>query len=126
VLQPDEWAFPARYRKPGMLMHSTAPRKPLATCLTAAGITQRFTPHGCRHTYNNLMRQVEHEGFVLRAMTGHGSEALTDRYSHVPAGDEQKALGAMVQLVASTRSPRDGGPCGGRRSRGASAADQKR
>jgi hypothetical protein len=46
-------------------------------------------------------------------MTGHGSEALTDRYSHVATGEKQKALGALVQLVSAAHSPRDGGPRGG-------------
>lgn len=92
----EGWMFPA---DKGGLMHNTAPRRALAKCLRAAGVKTRFTIHGFRRTFNNLMRQVT-AGEVVRAMTGHSTVAMTEHYSHVGGDEKRAAIASLVQLVA--------------------------
>lgn len=57
---------------------------------------RRLTFHSWRHFYNSMMRGrvADH---ALRQLTGHRSEAMTERYSHVT--EEQRA--AIVEVVSS-------------------------
>ena len=91
----EGWMFPA---DKGGLMHNTAPRRALAKCLRAAGITARFTIHGFRRTFNNLIRQVT-AGEVVRAMTGHSTVAMTEHYSHVGGDEKRAAITSLVRLI---------------------------
>jgi len=95
----DGWVFPAQRRGVECLMHTTATRKPLLRCAKAAGIDLGFSNHWFRHTYNNLMRTVA-QGVVLRSMTGHSSETMSDHYSHVGAAEKHAALSGLIRLVA--------------------------
>ena len=63
----DGWVFPGRG---GKLLHNTTLRSPMQRCLRAANIGHRFSVHGFRRTFNNLLRQVTHDKVVLRSMTG--------------------------------------------------------
>lgn len=82
-------------------MHNTAPRKPLATCLEAAGIDRRFTVHGSRHTFNNLLRRETRDLTLVRSMMGHaeGDGSITDRYSDVDSQEKSAAVKGLVLLV---------------------------
>lgn len=51
----EGWVFPSAT---GTLLMGPSAHKPLKRALRAAGITQRFTIHGFRRTFNNLIRQV--------------------------------------------------------------------
>lgn len=98
-----DWMFPAHRRNGAKLMHNTAPAKPLKAALKKLPeLPQDFTVHGLRHTFNNLVRQAaENEGqnVVVRAMTGHSSEEMTDHYSHVAIGEKAALVGKVVHLV---------------------------
>ncbi len=79
--------FPSKkgaYRMPQMLT------KPLARCCARAGIDKHLTAHCLRHTANNLLRQATSE-VVVRAMIGHATPAMTQRYSHVGLDERAKA-----------------------------------
>lgn len=94
------WVFPSR--KPGTLMHNTAPRKALHACMAGAGI-DTFTIHGFRHTFNNLVRQaagLAGQNVVLQAMTGHSSDEMTEHYSQVSIEEKRVAVGGLLKLVA--------------------------
>lgn len=81
-------------------------RKPLLDALKRAGIKRRFTVHGFRHSFNNLLRQLT-TGEIVRSMTGHVTEAMTNHYSHV--SDEEK-LAVVIQLsdrVAAAKVSRE-------------------
>ncbi len=92
------WVFPS---KVGGLMSQATPQKPLAAALAAAGIDQRFTLHGFRRTFNNLLRQAT-TGEVVRSMTGHVTERMTEHYSHVHT-DEKRT--AVVRALAPLSAP---------------------
>ena len=42
-----------------------------AKCLEIAGITKRFTLHGLRYTFTDLVRLANVDAVVRRALTGH-------------------------------------------------------
>lgn len=90
------WIFPGAT---GELLYGSALTKPLAKVLAAAKITRRFTPHGLRRTFNNLVRQVT-SGQVVRAITGHVTEAMTEHYSHVGAAEKFAAASLALRLVS--------------------------
>ena len=83
----EGWCFPS---KVGDLMYPSSPTKPLKRALEAAGVERRVTFHGLRRTFNNLARQTA-SGQVVRAITGHVTEAMTEHYSHV-GGEEKRQL----------------------------------
>lgn len=112
-----DWMFPAQRRKGNKLMHATAPAKPLRAAIAAAAdelakrglapiAVESFTVHGFRHTFNNLVRQAatgEGQGIVVRAMTGHATEEMTEHYSHVSVAEKAAVVGRVVQLVRSEK-----------------------
>lgn len=95
----DELIFPGE--RSGKHMHNTSPRKPLAVCLEYAGIDRRFTVHGSRHTFNNLLRRSTNDLTLVRSMMGHaeGDGSITDRYSDVGAPEKRAAVTGLVLLV---------------------------
>ena len=95
----DGWVFPSNK---GTLIRGSSLRKPLQRALTKADITDRFTVHGFRRTFNNLMRQVA-SGEVVRSITGHVTERMTEHYSHVEAEEKQAAVSAGLQLVSTSQ-----------------------
>ena len=74
-------------------------RKPLRRALAAAGVTRRQTVHGLRRTFNDLVRQVA-SGEVVRAMTGHVTERMTEHYSHVAATEKAAAVARVFRVIA--------------------------
>ena len=82
------WVFPS---KVGTLMSHVTLQKPLKAALSAAGISERFTLHGFRRTFNNLLRQAT-TGEVVRSMTGHVTERMTEHYSHVATAEKHRAV----------------------------------
>jgi integrase len=78
-------------------------RKPLLKVLAAldeaeASGIDYLTVHGLRRTMNNLLRQVTH-GEVVRAVTGHVTERMTEHYSHVAQAEKASAVAQVVSLV---------------------------
>lgn len=80
------WLFPSTK---GGLKTSSSFREDLIEALVEAKVWRKQTVHGLRRTFNDLMRQIT-SGEVVRSMTGHSSQAMTDHYSHV-SGEEKKA-----------------------------------
>lgn len=82
-------------------MHNTAPRKALLACIEKAGIDRRFTVHGSRHTFNNLLRRSTKDLTLVRSMMGHseGDGKITDRYSDVGNEEKRAAVTGLVVLV---------------------------
>ena len=91
----DGWVFPSR--RTGKLMSTTAFRKPLLAALQRAQLDLRFTVHGFRRTFNNLVRRATKDGVVVRAMTGHVSESMTEHYSHVDTCEKTEAVLAALK-----------------------------
>ena len=91
------WCFPDRN---GGLRHgSTSLKKAWPKALKAAKVTGRVTPHGLRYTFNDLVRRKGTDPLVIRAITGHVTEAMREHYSHVGMDEQATAIGGVVRLV---------------------------
>lgn len=101
----DGWMFPSSV---GTLQLAVTLRKPLNRALVAAGIERRFTVHGFRRTWNNLLRQVT-SAEITRSMTGHDTEAMFRHYSHIERHEKQAAVDRVLALVGGTASGTSGG-----------------
>jgi integrase len=82
----------------GGLLHNSTPWDALKRATTACKIPHRFTQQGFRRTLNNLLRQAT-TGEVVRSVTGHVTEAMTEHYSHVGLGEKQAAFARVFALV---------------------------
>jgi len=101
------WVFPS---KKGTLIRGSSLQKPLERALAKAEVKDRFTIHGFRRTFNNLMRQVA-SGEVVRSVTGHVTERMTEHYSHVEQDEKQQAVSAVLRLVSTAH--KESGTSGG-------------
>lgn len=102
------WVFPAYRRR---LKHpdgywpptsTSSLRKPLLEVLAAVDLEGRITTHGLRRTWNNLLRQVS-AGDVVRSITGHVTERMTEHYSHVGRNEKAQAATRALSLVRGDR-----------------------
>ncbi len=59
---------------------------------------RRISCHSLRHTYNSLIRGVL-PGSILRELTGHKSERMTDRYDHPELEHRLKQLAPMREQI---------------------------
>lgn len=100
----DGWVFPS---KVGTLLFARSLRKPLHNALEATKLDCRFTVHGFRRTFNNLVRQVA-SGEVVRSMTGHVTERMTEHYSHIGTEEKRKAVTSALRLVTDQYGPNGG------------------
>lgn len=80
-------------------------------CLVKAGITKRFTLHGLRYTFTDLVRLANVDAVVRRALTGHVTEEMQRHYSHVGLDEKRAAIAGVLRLVPT--SPPEGGVQGG-------------
>jgi len=87
--------FPSRV---GTHPRNASLRKPLERALNAAGVADRFTLHGFRRTWNNLLRQVA-SGAITRSMIGHETEEMFLHYSHIERDEKQGAVERALALV---------------------------
>ncbi|HEX3905779.1 MAG TPA: hypothetical protein VH853_23335 [Polyangia bacterium] len=77
--------------------------KPIRKIAKGAGIRQRLTARFMRRTFQDLGRQAKVHDFVVRAISGHATVAMQERYSSV-AGDEVRAgLAKVISLAGFTR-----------------------
>ncbi len=86
----DGLVFPTR----ADALYRTAPLRAVLDRACAAAGVPRVTTHGLRRTFNNQGRQVG-DREVLKATTGHSTDAMVSHYSHVGA-DEKRALARAV------------------------------
>lgn len=91
--------FPSRV---GTYRRNASLRKPLERALQAAGIDDRFTLHGFRRTWNNLLRQVA-SGAITRSMIGHATEEMFLHYSHIEREEKQSAVDRALALVDGSK-----------------------
>ena len=87
--------FPSRV---GTYRRNASLRKPLGRALQAAGIDDRFTLHGFRRTWNNLLRQVSSSA-ITQSMIGHETEEMFLHYSHIERGEKHSAVERALALV---------------------------
>jgi integrase len=90
------WVFPSLR---GKLKTPNTLAKTWAGCLKKIGMTERFTVHGLRRTFNDLTRRAGADGIVTRALTGHVTEGMTVHYSTVGLDEKRAAVAGVLNLV---------------------------
>jgi integrase len=83
-----------------------------ATCKKVAGIEKRFTVHGLRYTFTDLVRRANVDAVVRRALTGHVTEEMQRHYSTVGLDEKRAAIAGVFRLVPPS-APNAGGSSGG-------------
>jgi len=80
-------------------------------CLKEAKIVHRFTVHGLRYTFTDLVRRANVDAVVRRALTGHVTEEMQRRYSTVGLDEKRAAIAGVIRLVPPSK--RDAAVCDG-------------
>src|SRR5262249_51312996 len=81
-------------------------------CLDKAKIEKRFTVHGLRYTFTDLVRRANVDAVVRRALTGHVTEEMQRHYSTVGLDEKRAAIAGVLRLVPPS-APIAGGSNGG-------------
>ena len=84
-------------------------------------IEKRFTVHGLRYTFTDLVRRANVDAVVRRALTGHVTEQMQRHYSHVSLDEKRAAVAGVLRLVPPTGGDRGGDERKSRRRRGHAA-----
>lgn len=95
------WMFPS---KTGTLRTPNSMDRAWAKALVTAGITRRFTVHGLRYTFTDLIRRANVDAVVRRAMTGHVTEEMQRHYSHVDLDEKRAAMAGVFKVLAATET----------------------
>lgn len=82
-------------------------RKVLARACAAVQLGRVVTPHGLRHTANDLLRRVA-PGEVVRSIVGHTTSAMTWHYSHVDEGEKRAAAALVLTVVRPPKGVTEG------------------
>jgi integrase len=85
-----------------------------AKCLKHAKITKRFTVHGLRYTFTDLVRRTNVDAVVRRALTGHVTEEMQRHYSTVGLDEKRAAIAGVRRLVPPEPRGAHGGHDGSR------------
>jgi integrase len=76
--------------------------------LKDANVTERFTVHGLRRTFNDLTRRAGVDPVVIKTLTGHVTEKMRTHHSTVGL-DEKVVAAASVHRIVSLGSGDAGG-----------------
>jgi integrase len=96
------WMFPS---STGTLRTPSSVDKAWDRCLELAKIGKRFTVHGLRYTFTDLVRRANVDAVVRRALTGHVTEEMQRKYSTVGLDEKRAAVAGVIRLVPPERSP---------------------
>jgi integrase len=108
------YCFPSKW---GTLRGPAGMYKAKNQALKAIGVTERFTIHGLRRTFNDLARRAGIDAVVTRSLTGHVTEKMREHYSTVGLDEKREAIARVVSLV------RSGDPSGDRGGRAGKSGD---
>jgi len=97
----EGWMFPSTE---GTLRTPNSLDRAWAKCLRHAKITKRFTVHGLRYTFTDLVRRANVDAVVRRALTGHVTEQMQRHYSTVGMDEKRAAIAGVLRLVPVGRS----------------------
>lgn len=94
------WMFPSEV---GTLRTPNSVDRAWAKCLEAAEVKRRFTVHGLRYTFTDLIRLSKADAVVRRALTGHVTDEMQRHYSNVGTEEKRAAIAGALQLLAATK-----------------------
>ena len=90
--------------------------KPFQDVVDALKLTKRITPRGMRRTFQDIARAAEIGDVVTRAVSGHATEAMQQRYSTVAPEEMRESIGKVISLAKMKEAMADtshGGVQGG-------------
>jgi integrase len=90
------WMFPSTA---GTLRTPNTMDRAWAKCLEIAGISKRFTLHGLRYTFTDLVRLANVDAVVRRALTGHVTEEMQRHYSTVGMEEKRAAIAGVLRVL---------------------------
>jgi len=96
----EGWMFPSEV---GTLRTPNSLDRAWAKCLKAAKVTRRFTVHGLRYTFTDLIRLSNADAVMRRALTGHVTDEMQRHYSNVGTQEKRAAIAGALQLLANTK-----------------------
>jgi integrase len=96
------WMFPSAE---GTLRTPNSLDRAWANCLKQAEITKRFTVHGLRYTFTDLVRRANVDAVVRRALTGHVTEEMQRHYSTVGLDEKRAAIAGVMRLAPPEPRP---------------------
>lgn len=103
--RPDALLFPVASSRgsgrPGQPYRGSPLRRVLERATAKTGLPA-LTPHGLRRSFNDLARRLT-TGEVLRSITGHATEAMTEHYSVVDAGERREVSAAVSDRIGLER-----------------------
>jgi len=104
-------AVPRAIHDPHVFLYKGKPIKEIKSSLKTAckkagiiyGRKQKggFTYHDLRHTFNTYMRKAGVDKEVIKAITGHNTDAMYTRYNKIDVEDIQKAAGQFEVFLQS-------------------------
>ncbi|HEX5655722.1 MAG TPA: site-specific integrase, partial [Polyangiales bacterium] len=96
----EGWVFPSDKGEPTIAPSVRKPFQDVLQALKDEGKHElpHLTVHGLRRTMNNLLRQVA-QGEVVRSVTGHVTERMTEHYSHVSRDEKDVAFAKVIAFV---------------------------
>lgn len=96
----EGWMFPSEV---GTLRTPNSLDRAWAKCLKAANVKRRFTVHGLRYTFTDLIRLSNADAVVRRALTGHVTDEMQRHYSNVGTEEKRAAIAGALSLLANTK-----------------------
>jgi integrase len=96
--QGSDLLFPSvngTFRSPSVL------NKPFADVAGRIGLGKKFTQRGLRRSYQDLMRFLNVDGFVVRSISGHRTEKMQEHYSTIGGEEQRCATGKFANLVSA-------------------------
>lgn len=94
------WMFPS---EAGTLRTPNSMDRAWTNCLEAAKVKRRFTLHGLRYTFTDLIRLSKADAVVRRALTGHVTQEMQDHYSSVGTEEKRAAIAGALKLLATAK-----------------------
>ena len=82
--------------------------KPIRVVARAAKIQKTLTPRFMRRTFQDLGRAGQVHDFVVRAISGHATMNMQERYSSVSGDEVRRGLSRVLVLAGLAAEP--GGP----------------
>ena len=79
-------------------------------CKATAGITKRFTVHGLRYTFTDIVRRANADAAVRRGVTGHVTEETQRHYSTVGLDEKRAAIAGVSPWSRQKVGPEVGPP----------------
>jgi integrase len=104
------WVFPSV--RTGKLRGASSMKGAWMTCLEAVGITDRFTPHGLRRTFNDMLRRAQVDPVIAKALTGRVTEQMREHYSTVGLDEKRTAVASVLRLLPDRESEDNGADAG--------------